>query len=43
MKKIKCKNVDCDNVVKVEKNIVKVTCSNCCATLGMEGNSYVRL
>ena len=32
MKKINCKK--CDGVVKVEKNVSKVTCSYCCATNG---------
>ena len=26
----------CENVVKVEKDVAKVTCSKCCATLGMK-------
>ena len=34
MKDLKCKN--CDDVVKVEKDVGKVTCSMCCATLGMK-------
>ena len=33
MKKLNCKK--CDDVVKVEKNVCKVTCSKCCATLGV--------
>ena len=39
MKNLKCKR--CDTKVKVEKDIVKVTCSHCCATMGMGGNSNV--
>ena len=34
MKTINCKS--CDNTVRVEKEVAKVTCSKCCATLGMK-------
>ena len=33
MKKLNCKK--CDTTVKVEKDVSKVTCSRCCATMGM--------
>ena len=32
MKNINCKK--CDEVVKVEKDVGKITCNYCCATLG---------
>ena len=32
MKNINCKK--CDKVVKVEKDVGKITCNYCCATLG---------
>ena len=34
MKNLNCKK--CDNTVRVEKEVSKVTCSKCCATLGMK-------
>jgi len=32
MKNINCKK--CDDVVRVEKDVSKVTCGRCCATMG---------
>ena len=34
MKTINCKK--CDDTVRVEKDVAKVTCSKCCGTLGMK-------
>tara|TARA_B100000519_G_C13803588_1_gene232344 strand:+ start:38 stop:172 length:135 start_codon:yes stop_codon:yes gene_type:complete len=34
MKTINCKK--CDDTERVEKEVSKVTCSKCCATLGMK-------
>ena len=34
MKNLNCKK--CDEPVKVEKNVGKITCSYCCATLGLK-------
>ena len=34
MKKINCSK--CDDVVTVEKDVAKVTCSYCCATMGVK-------
>ncbi len=34
MKNINCKK--CNDVVEVEKDVGKVTCNMCCATLGMK-------
>ena len=36
MKKINCSK--CDDVVTVEKDVAKVTCSYCCATIGTKQN-----
>ena len=36
MKNINCSS--CNKVCRVEKNIAKVKCGRCCATLGMKKN-----
>ena len=36
MKNINCKK--CDDVVTVEKDVGKVTCSKCCAMIGTKQN-----
>ena len=36
MKTINCKK--CDDTVRVEKEVSKVKCGRCCATLGMKKN-----
>ena len=36
MKNINCSK--CDKKVRVEKDVSKVTCGYCCATLGMKKN-----
>ena len=36
MNELECKSDDCNEVVNVEKDVVAVTCSHCCVTIGMK-------
>ena len=36
MNELECKSENCEEVVTVEKEVAAVTCSYCCATIGMK-------
>ena len=38
MNELECRNEDCNEVVTVEEDVCAVTCSLCCATIGIKTN-----
>ena len=42
MNELECRNENCEEVVSCEEGVLNVTCSYCCATMGVcvEENQY---
>ena len=38
MNNLICRKDECDNVVECDVDIIAITCSECCATLGVDNN-----
>ena len=38
MNNLICRKNECDNIVECDIDVVAITCSECCATLGVDNN-----
>ena len=38
MNNLICRKDECDNVVECDVDVVAITCSECCASLGVDNN-----
>ncbi len=38
MNNLICRKNECDNIVECDVDVIAITCSDCCATLGVDNN-----